>query len=320
MALTKDPDAVLDYAFDWSAWLADGETIATHDASIEAGDAVIDSTSQTTDTVVVWLSGGTLDTNVELRCRVTTSEGRIDDRTIVVLIRETFAIDGCEAWPVIGYTAPQGTDASIVAAAEQAAQAFLNGATGGRFGVCTHVHRFQVPTSVSSTVCLHPSASTVRGCCAISLPRRPVRSVLDVKVDGVTVSPASYAVLGGSTLARLGDCWPSSADDVQGRIVVTYTAGVPLRLGSVYYGMAGAAMGEVVREYVTALTGGTCKLPSRFVSVARQGVTTQALDPKLFLDLGLTGLPMTDNFIRTVNPTGQRRPSRVVSIDGARRR
>jgi hypothetical protein len=55
------------------------------------------------------------------------------------------------------------------------------------------------------------------------------------------------------------------------------------------------------------------------VSVARQGVTTVALDPKTFLDLALTGLPLTDNFIRTVNPGGHRRKPRVISIDGARR-
>ena len=55
MALTKDPDAVLDYTFDWSAWLADGETILTHAAVIEAGDAVIDSTAQT-DTCLLYTS------------------------------------------------------------------------------------------------------------------------------------------------------------------------------------------------------------------------------------------------------------------------
>jgi hypothetical protein len=55
------------------------------------------------------------------------------------------------------------------------------------------------------------------------------------------------------------------------------------------------------------------------VTVARQGVTTTAIDPKMFLELGLTGLPLTDNFIRTVNPNGLRRKPRVVSIDGPRR-
>lgn len=316
MALTKDPDAVLDYVFDWSAWLADGETILTHQVTVEAGDAVIDSTSQTTDTVVAWLSGGTLGTDVELRCRVTTTEGRIDDRTIVVLIREVFAVDGCEPWPIAGFTPDVGADPEIVAIAEQAAQAFLNGATGRRFGTCTYTQRFQV-RETNAGVCLAPLAAG--NCCAIRLPNTPIQAILGVKVDGVLLAPSEYAVLGGSRLGRLNGCWPQSGDNVPGRVEVTYTAGIPLRADSTYYGMAAAAMGEIVREYMSGLTGGTCKLPSRFVSVARQGVTTAALDPKMFLDLALTGLPLTDNFIRTVNPGGHRRRPRVISVDGPRR-
>jgi hypothetical protein len=318
MALTKDPDAVLDYAFDWSAWLADGETILTYDVDVEVGDAVVDSVTEALGTVSVWLSGGTLDTNVELRCRVTTSEGRIDDRTIVILIREVFAVDGCEPWPIVGYTAPDGTDPEILAVAEQAAQAFLNGASGRRFGTCTYTQRFQI-RDTSSGVCYSGLSLRDGNCCAIRLPNTPIQAILGVKVDGVLLAPSSYAVLGGSRLGRLDGCWPQSADNVPGRVEVIYTAGIPLRPDSTYYGMAAAAMGEIVREYMNGLTGQACKLPSRFVTVARQGVTTQALDPSLFLKLSLTGLPMTDNFIRTVNPGGHRRRPRVVSIDGARR-
>ena len=313
MALTKDPDAVLDYTFDWSDWLAEGETILTHEAVIEDGDAVIDSTSQTASIVVVWLSGGTLGTNTHIRCRVTTTDGRIDDRTIVVLIREVFAVDGCEPWPLIGYTPSVGLDLDVLEAATQAAQAFLNGVAGGRFGTCTYTQRFQVRQTTE--VC-----SATLPCHGIKLPNTPVQGVLGVQVDGALIAPSSYTLLGGSRLYKTDGCWPQSADNVPGRIVVTYTAGVPLRPGSAYYGMAAGAMAEMVGEYVNALNGQTCKLPSRFVAVARQGVSTQALDPELFLNLGMTGLPLTDNFIRTVNPQGHRRPPRVVSVDGPRRR
>jgi hypothetical protein len=228
--------------------------------------------------------------------------------------------DGCEPWPIIGYTAPEGTDPAVLAAATEAAQAFLNGATGGRFGTCTRTQRFQVRQRVG--VCDVPLTTpnyTPRPCCAIKLPNTPVQSITGVDVDGVTVISNGYVLLGGSRLARVGGCWPESADNVAGRVEVTYVSGVPLVEGSVYYGMAAAAMGEVLREYMAAFTGSVCKLPSRFVSVSRQGVTTTALDPKLFLDLGLTGLPLTDNFIKTVNPNGLRRRPRVVSIDGPRR-
>lgn len=317
MALTKDPDAVLDYTFDWSEWLDEGETIVDHQAVIESGDAVIDSTSQTPSIIVVWVSGGTLGTNVELRCRVTTSEGRIDDRSIIILIREVFAVDGCEDWPIIGYVST-GVDPAVWAAATNAAQRFLNGATGNRLGTCTRTQRFAVPATTSTGVCRTWDSNG--NCCAIKLPNTPIQAILGVKVDGVLQPAGSYRLLGGARLARASGCWPTSYDCEPGRIEVTYTSGIPLRPGSDYYGMAAAAMGEVTREYVTALTGGNCKLPSRFVAVARQGITTQALDPALFLNLGLTGLPLSDNLIRTVNPTGLRRKPRVVSIDGAVRR
>lgn len=312
MALTKDPDAVLDYTFDWSAWLDTGETIIAHEVVVEAGDVVIDSTTATDTLVVAWLSGGTLGTDAEVRCRVTTSEGRIDDRTIRLLITEASAAPGCEAWPVIGCNVPTTDD--YYEAAARAAQAFLNGATGGRLGVCTVTHRFQVRTN--RRYC-YPSNTTGQ-CCAIKLPRSPVQAVLAVQVDGVTIDDTTYSVVGGNQLVRAG-CWPASTDCEPGRIEVTYQAGIPLRPGSRYYDMAGAAMGEVTREYVEAMCGRPCKLPSRFVAVSRQGVSTAGLDPSLFLRLGLTGMPLTDDLIRTINPNGLRRKPRVVSIDGPRR-
>ena len=315
MALTKDPDAVLDYTFDWLPWLVDGETIVSHEVEVESGDAVVDSSSQTDSNVVVWLSGGTNNTDVQLGCRVTTSDGRTDDRSITILIREVFA-DGCEPWPIVGYVAPPDVDAEIVAAATSAAELFLRGVSGGRFGIRSYRQRFQVRSE--SGGCLAARGS-MGSCCAIKLPQQPVQRVLEVKVDGATVPPTQYVMLGANNLTRLAGCWPSSSDCEPGRIEVTYTAGVSLGAGSKYYGMAGAAMGEVVREYVEAMSGRVCKLPSRFVAVTRQGVATQALDPALFLSLGLTGLPLTDNFVRTVNPGGRRRRPRVLSIDGPRR-
>ena len=187
---------------------------------------------------------------------------------------------------------------------------------GGKLGTCTYTQRFQV-RQTSNGLCVPVSRTH---CCAIKLPNTPIQGVIQVKVDGAVQDPSTYILLGGTHLARVAGHWPQSADCDPGRITVTYTAGVPLRRGSYYYAMAGGAMGEMTREYVEAFAGRNCKLPSRFVSVARQGVSTQALNPELFLNLGMTGLPLTDNLIRTVNPQGFRRKPRVVSVDGARRR
>jgi hypothetical protein len=88
MRYLKDPDAVLDFDFDWSAkWLATGETISTFTVS-RTGDVVIDSSAQSGGVVTVWLSGGTAGTTATVTCRITTNQGRTDDRTITVRIAQ----------------------------------------------------------------------------------------------------------------------------------------------------------------------------------------------------------------------------------------
>lgn len=82
---TKDPDAVLDYALDWAAWLA-GDTIAT--ASWTADGVTVDSQTNTTTVATVWLSGGTVGTPAAATCRITTASGRTEDRTLTFTIEE----------------------------------------------------------------------------------------------------------------------------------------------------------------------------------------------------------------------------------------
>ena len=88
-AYTKDPDAVLDWKFDWSRWLAAGETITSHTVTPTAG-LTVDSSLVTDDdtSVTAWLSGGTAGTRYTVTCHIVTSAGRADDRTIYVYVRE----------------------------------------------------------------------------------------------------------------------------------------------------------------------------------------------------------------------------------------
>lgn len=85
----KDPSAVLDYKFDWSDWLASGETISTKTVTPENG-ITVDSSSitDTNASVTVWLSGGTAGNVYDVACRITTSASRTDDRTIKITCRE----------------------------------------------------------------------------------------------------------------------------------------------------------------------------------------------------------------------------------------
>ena len=94
----ESPTALLDYKFDWANtrnggesldWLAAGETIVTATIAVDAG-LTLDSYALTdsSSSVTVWLSNGVLNQNYEVACTITTSEGRIDTRTMKFEIRQ----------------------------------------------------------------------------------------------------------------------------------------------------------------------------------------------------------------------------------------
>lgn len=83
----KDPNAVLDYEIDWSSWLRDGDTITASEWIVDDGlDEV--GTTFTDTSALVWLSGGTVRTKYRATNRVTTADGRTDDRSIWVVVNE----------------------------------------------------------------------------------------------------------------------------------------------------------------------------------------------------------------------------------------
>ena len=84
---TKDPNAVLDYAFDWSDWLATGETISSHVITAQTG-ITKDSDSESDGVVTVWLSGGTAGINYKVACLITTTAGRTDERTMWIKVTD----------------------------------------------------------------------------------------------------------------------------------------------------------------------------------------------------------------------------------------
>ena len=83
----KDPDAVLDYGFDWDDWLATAETISSTSWTVPSG-ITKDSDQYDDTTAKVWLSGGTVDTEYELTCQIATSGGRTDDRSFIIEVQE----------------------------------------------------------------------------------------------------------------------------------------------------------------------------------------------------------------------------------------
>jgi len=81
----KDPDAVLDYAMDWSDWLDDAETINSHTVTVDEG-LTKDSDSESDGIVTIWLSGGTANTTYNIAVKIVTSASRTDERTFRVNI------------------------------------------------------------------------------------------------------------------------------------------------------------------------------------------------------------------------------------------
>jgi hypothetical protein len=87
VSYVKDPDARLDYAFDWSAWLEEGETIVSQSFTVTLGDVEVDTDAELDGVVTVWLAGGTVG-KAKVTCHIVTSLGREDDRTMSITIKE----------------------------------------------------------------------------------------------------------------------------------------------------------------------------------------------------------------------------------------
>lgn len=87
----KDPDARLPYAVDWSAWLAnEGDTASS--ATWIAPDGIVQEASPapslTDGVATAWFSGGTDGKDYRITCRLTTTGGRVDDRTVTIKVRQ----------------------------------------------------------------------------------------------------------------------------------------------------------------------------------------------------------------------------------------
>ena len=83
----KDPDAMLDYAFDWSGWLQSGETISSYSITVDSG-LTKESDNESDGVVTVWLSGGTAGSEYTVSCKITTSMSRTDERTMRIKVVE----------------------------------------------------------------------------------------------------------------------------------------------------------------------------------------------------------------------------------------
>lgn len=84
--IDKDVNALLDYSWDWSAWLGT-DTIQSQVVTVEAG-LTMNSSSFSGAKVTAFISGGGTNLGATKRatCKITTTGGRVEERSIYLKI------------------------------------------------------------------------------------------------------------------------------------------------------------------------------------------------------------------------------------------
>jgi hypothetical protein len=225
---------------------------------------------------------------------------------------------GCTRWAVQWPKQPPADlDDTLVNLALEAAQQQLWARTGRRFGRCTIVESYVVPTN--GTCLPTPYKGTdgewrngFVGSSGIPLEHQPVRSVEAVTVNDVPWGEALWFLDAGTLRRRDGAAWPA---DASGRPLVT----VAYTYGEDPPPLAALAMGELAYEMLQGFRGLDCRLPSNAVNITRQGVTIALADPAALDKVGRIGLPLSDAFIMSENPARLTARSRMYSPDMPRR-
>lgn len=89
MSLTHDPQARLDYQWDWTNWLASGETITSHTITVvPSAEMLVDADTATSTKVTAWLKLGVPGRTYRVTCHIVTSQTREDDRQFVLTVKD----------------------------------------------------------------------------------------------------------------------------------------------------------------------------------------------------------------------------------------
>ena len=206
--------------------------------------------------------------------------------------------------------------------------------TGRRFGCQTLVARpcpgwedpawdDYIPGARATTIpVLHAGAWQNVGCqtgCRADGPSvahlpGPVARVLSVEIEGVAIDPSSYRAEGDRLYRAGGRQWPTQ--NLSRPLGEAGTWGVRHLRGVEPPAGAGTVVGQLALEFWNICEPGkACRLPKRWQTVSRQGVTVTKADPTDILSTGRTGLAEIDTWIVAHNPNGLDRPATVVSAD-----
>ena len=91
----KDPDSILDWDFNWNItdddekvpWLEENEIITVYEITADDGITVTQDI-ENNGHVIVWLSGGEVSKEYIVSCKITTSFGRVEPRSILIKMSE----------------------------------------------------------------------------------------------------------------------------------------------------------------------------------------------------------------------------------------
>ena len=89
--MVKDPDARIDFEFDWHAACPDGQAVAASlwtVAPSEAGGVAIAAAAHDLTQATATLAGGVAGHVYRVTNRVTISDGQIDERSVTVRVEE----------------------------------------------------------------------------------------------------------------------------------------------------------------------------------------------------------------------------------------
>ena len=90
----KDPDSVVDYGRKWAEWLSDTDIIIASQWIIATTENPVtlviesDGINEGGKTTSFWVSGGLAGMTYKLTNRITTNDGRIEDRTGILRVQE----------------------------------------------------------------------------------------------------------------------------------------------------------------------------------------------------------------------------------------
>lgn len=195
-----------------------------------------------------------------------------------------------------------------------AAVAFIWAKTGQRFGYCPVIAR-PCPQPCNQTM-WYPLwdgtawRNTTCGClgsCKRIGPsvihlNGPVFSITQIIVEGVVLAPSMYTLEGDYLYMDSCASWPTQ--NLQCGLGEPDTWSVEYLRGFAPPAGTGLAVGLLAKEFFTACGNGKCRLPARVQSIIRAGVQQQIISPEDLFEMGITGIPEVDLFIRTWNPKG----------------